>query len=117
MPTILLSTFPKFITSSCGKQPARLELPARLVPGLPTTKLANGTESRNSGRFPESAEVQAPFANLVIKFDVTKCLAVMLAFVRSITLLALALLALVVTDACCAAYLALAPDAVMLAYL
>ena len=35
MPAILLSTFPKFITSSCGKQPARLELPARLVPGLP----------------------------------------------------------------------------------
>ena len=36
MPAILLSTFPKFITSSCGKEPARLELPARLVPGLPT---------------------------------------------------------------------------------
>ena len=36
MPAILLSTFPKFITSSCGKQPARLELPARIVPGLPT---------------------------------------------------------------------------------
>ena len=35
MPAILLSTFPKFITSSCGKEPARLELPARLVPGLP----------------------------------------------------------------------------------
>ena len=36
MPAILLSTFPKFSTSSCGKQPARLELPARLVPGLPS---------------------------------------------------------------------------------
>ena len=34
MPAILLSTFPKFITSSCGKEPARLELPARLVPRI-----------------------------------------------------------------------------------
>ena len=34
MTAIFLSTFRKFSTSLCGKQSARLELPARLVPGL-----------------------------------------------------------------------------------
>jgi hypothetical protein len=36
---VLLSTFRKFSTSLCGKQSARLELPARLVPGLPTKEI------------------------------------------------------------------------------